>query len=88
MNLREHIRVRLAKHENLFTLLWYMHLVRNENPKVQLMNEKMYTAIFLVTLRLPVHIDPKDARNDLKTCISFGNPVIDHPLVIPDPDPE
>jgi hypothetical protein len=32
MNLRERIRVRLARHENLFTLLWYLRLVRNEAP--------------------------------------------------------
>lgn len=32
MNLRERVRVRLARHENLFTAMWYLHLVRNEKP--------------------------------------------------------
>jgi hypothetical protein len=29
---RERIRARLARHENLFALLWFAHLVRNEDP--------------------------------------------------------
>jgi len=33
MRLREWVRVRLARHENLFAALWYLHLVRNEPPK-------------------------------------------------------
>lgn len=33
MNIRERVRVRLARHENLFTLLWYLHLVRNVCPE-------------------------------------------------------
>ncbi len=33
MTLRECIRARLARHENLFTALWYLHLVRNEEPE-------------------------------------------------------
>ena len=32
MTLRERVRTRLARHENLFALLWYLHLVRNEPP--------------------------------------------------------
>jgi hypothetical protein len=31
-SLRQRIRTRLARHENLFTFLWYLHLVRNEDP--------------------------------------------------------
>jgi hypothetical protein len=30
---RRRIRARLARHENIFTLLWYLHLVRNEDPR-------------------------------------------------------
>jgi hypothetical protein len=30
--MRKRIRARLARHENLFTLLWYLHLVKNEDP--------------------------------------------------------
>lgn len=30
MSVRERVRARIAKHENLFTFLWYLHLVRNE----------------------------------------------------------
>jgi hypothetical protein len=34
MTIRERIRVRLAtRHENLFTFLWYLHLVKNEPPQ-------------------------------------------------------
>lgn len=36
MRLRHRIRVRLARHENLFTFLWYLHLVRNEDPREDL----------------------------------------------------
>ena len=32
MNWRKRIRARLARHENLFALCWYLHLVRNEEP--------------------------------------------------------
>lgn len=31
--MRTWIRNKLAKHENLFTFLWYLHLVKNENPE-------------------------------------------------------
>jgi hypothetical protein len=30
---RERVRARLARHEDLFTFLWYLHLVRNERPQ-------------------------------------------------------
>ena len=33
MNLRERIRMRIAKHENWFAFLWYLHLVKNEDPR-------------------------------------------------------
>jgi hypothetical protein len=33
MTRRERVRVWLARHENLFTFLWYLHLVKNEPPK-------------------------------------------------------
>lgn len=32
MSLREQVRTWLARHESLFTFLWYLHLVRNEPP--------------------------------------------------------
>jgi hypothetical protein len=31
-DVRGRVRRRLARHENLFTLLWYLRLVRNEDP--------------------------------------------------------
>ena len=48
----------------------------------------MYTAIFTVTLRLPDTMTPEEARANLKTSVSFGSPVITHPFVIPDDEPE
>ena len=30
--MRRRYRAWLARHENLFTALWYLHLVRNEDP--------------------------------------------------------
>ena len=30
--MRRRVRAWLAQHENWFTLLWYLHLVRNERP--------------------------------------------------------
>ena len=33
MSIRERIRVRIAKHENLFAFMWYLHLVKNEPPQ-------------------------------------------------------
>jgi hypothetical protein len=30
---RRRIRAWLARHENLFALLWYLRLVRNEDPR-------------------------------------------------------
>ena len=32
MTWRERVRARIARHENLFALLWYLRLVRNEAP--------------------------------------------------------
>jgi hypothetical protein len=32
VRIRLRIRRRLARHENLFTFLWYLHLVKNEDP--------------------------------------------------------
>jgi hypothetical protein len=29
---RRYLRAALARHENLFALLWYLHLVRNQDP--------------------------------------------------------
>ena len=33
MTIRERIRVRLARHESLFTLMWFLHLIKNEEPE-------------------------------------------------------
>lgn len=33
--MRRRYRARLARHENLFALAWYLHLVRNEDPGAQ-----------------------------------------------------
>lgn len=45
MNLRERVRVRLARHENWFTLLWYLHLVKNEKPEGMGMTPKQAQAL-------------------------------------------
>lgn len=33
MSLRKRIRLRISQHEDLFTLLWCLHLVKNEDPE-------------------------------------------------------
>jgi hypothetical protein len=33
--LRERVRLRLARHENLYTFLWYLHLAKNEDPRAR-----------------------------------------------------
>jgi hypothetical protein len=48
------------------------------------MSENMYTAGFEIRLRLPERITPDQARKELLTCISFGQPMISHPWVLPD----
>lgn len=55
------------------------------------MSEEMYTAGFEVRLRLPARITPAQARAELLTCISFGQPMISHPWILPDlaePEPD
>lgn len=46
----------------------------------------MYTADFLVTLRLPERIGPSQARHELLTCISFGRPSVSQPWVLSEQD--
>lgn len=48
------------------------------------MSEPMYTAGFEIRLRLPERITPDQARHELLTCISFGQPMVSHPWVLPD----
>jgi hypothetical protein len=49
------------------------------------MDEKMYTAGFIVRLRLPERISPEDAKRELETSIAFGHPEVSRPWVIPEP---
>ena len=58
------------------------------------MSEPMYTAGFEIRLRLPERITPDQARHELLTCISFGQPMdVSHPfgsspdLAEPEPGP-
>jgi hypothetical protein len=64
---RRRIRAALARHENLFALLWYLHLVRNEplNPA----RRNMETWTVTVTdvhgrVRYAVEVDITPARRD------------------------